>query len=202
MVGIYAVRVMGTDPSVGRNHRGAVMRAFLRKHAMIRKILMIAIFTCLGLALAGVTFFATYENRYHEILRLKKESERIPEAERKAKAKEIAAKMFEKYQSTKYMSFKADYTDYWYKPGKLSSNLPMDWWPLRKALAHLIVAMTPESMKAETFVDGKLIHTLFLKDGQHSEFKWPWNGVPGMHTKYSFDPRWLRLGKGINPYVL
>lgn len=38
---------------------------------MIRKLLLSVLFTCLGLALAGVTFLAMYENRYQEILRLK-----------------------------------------------------------------------------------------------------------------------------------
>lgn len=172
---------------------------------MIRKILMVALFTCLGLALTGVAIFATYENRYQEILRLKRESRRIPEAERKAKAKAIAAKMHEKYEKTKYLSFKTACDAYWCKDGSLESRLPLDRWAYRQSIARFNLAMTPTEQRTEVFVNDEQVYTNFRRDGRYYEYKWPHNGVPGMYTDYPVkrdEPRNTRLIRGVDGGVL
>ncbi|MBN2561876.1 MAG: hypothetical protein JXQ75_13195 [Phycisphaerae bacterium] len=166
---------------------------------MIRKTLMIGLFTCLGLVLTGVTWLAHYENRYYEVLRLKKESERIPEAERKAKARELAAKVLHKYETTKYLTFRADCIHCWCTEDTWESRLPMNRWPRKRRFAEVNAAMTPDSLKTEISVKGKPVYTLFLKNGRFSEFKWPWNGIEGKHTEYPFNPHWFRLCRGVEP---
>ncbi|MBN2559761.1 MAG: hypothetical protein JXQ75_02360 [Phycisphaerae bacterium] len=183
--------------------RGRLMMAFLKRHAMIRKTLIIGLFTCVGLVLTGVTWLAHYENRYYEILRLKRESERIPEAERKAKAKELAAKVFRKYQTTENLSFDARCVDYWCNDGTWESKLPMEWWP-RRRVAEVSTAMTPERLSAQVLAGGRPVYAFFLNKGMFSQFKWPWNGVPGMRTQYAVDPLnfRLRLRRGVDPELV
>ena len=167
---------------------------------MLIRYFTFALCLCLGLGLAAAMFLASHENRYYQVLRWKEESERIPESERKAKAKEIAAKVFNRYETLKSLSFEVVCADYWRRHGTLQSRLPLRWWRYKK-IATVRMAMTVDNMRTEILVDGKPLYRFFLKDGTFTEFKWPWNGVGGMYTAYPFDPRWFRLCRGVDGHL-
>ena len=164
-------------------------------------MLITLLFTCLALLLTGATLLATYENRYHELLRLKKESERIPEAERKARAKGLAAKVYRRYETLKYLSFKVECIDYWQREATWQSRMPLKWWT-QDCLAVVTMAMTPKSLKTEISVKGKPLYTFFMNDGKCAEFKWPWNGVPGQRTEFPAGNHHTRLIRGVDGHLL
>jgi len=166
---------------------------------MLRKLLIILVCVTLGLLTAAALVAATYENRFTQMERLLRESAHIPEATRRAKAQEIAARLLRCYERTKYLSFEESSVSYWFNRGTWKARLP--WLPRRRT-AHVSMAMTADSLRTEISVKGRPLYTLLLKEGLFSEFKRPWNGVPGQWTEYPFDPKNFRLFRGVDYSIL
>jgi len=143
---------------------------------------------------------ATYENQYYQILRLHRESQPLPESERSERAVALADKMLRTYESLEYLSFTFEAVDLWCMEGSLRSRLPMEWWP-REPVAAASVAMTPEKVHTEISVRGRPLYSVFVKDMRMTEYRWPWNGMPGEYTSFPYNPILVRLSKGVDFHI-
>jgi len=143
---------------------------------------------------------ATYENQYYEILRLHRESQRLPESERSERAVALADKVLRAYESVEYLSFTHETVDFWCTEGAWRSYLPMECWP-KEAVATAHVAMTPDKVHTEISVGGRPLYSVFVKDMRMTEYRWPWDGMPGEYTSFPYNPVLVRLCKGVDPHI-
>ncbi len=179
----------------------AKRHAYGERAFAIRKLVMILLFTGVGLVATAAVGLELYENRFYQVLRLKNESERISEAARRAKAAELADKVLCNYQSMENLSFTSESIYHWCEEGSWRSRLPMNRWT-RREVSTVHVDATPASLRTQILVKGKPLYTLLLHKGRYSEFKWPWNGVTGERTNYPLDTRSFRLRRGVDPELL
>lgn len=113
--------------------------------------------------------------------------------------------MYEKYETTKYLSFRATCDAYWCKDGSIETRLPFSRWRFGDEIARFDLAMTPTEQRTEVFVKGEQVFTYLRRDGRYYEYKWPHNGVLGMYTDYPVqrdEPRGTRLTRGVGGGVL
>lgn len=144
---------------------------------------------------------ASYQNQYYAILRLDEQSaQQVSQAEREDRAKQLADKVLHTYESLSYLSFTQETIDVWCMEGSPRSYLPMAFWP-KEPVATAQVWMGLDSLHAEIFSQEQHIYSLFLKDMQFLEYRWPVGDQPGAHTRYFYDPRYFRLCRGVDGHL-
>lgn len=171
---------------------------------ILGRLLTVLMVICLALLALGSIIAATYKNDYSRVQVLVQDSARIPDAVRKARTDEVISRLRNRYESLTFLSFKEDTTYYWCdKAWKV--RLPMSWWTSRKE-CHVEMSMTPTTLRTEiSAYDGavpKPLYVLFSNPTTFTEFKYPWNGVPGQKTSYPTDSRNFHLTQGVSGFLM
>jgi len=120
--------------------------------------------------------------------------------ERQAKASLISLKVLEKYKNTQYLSFQVECIYYFYKDTNINSLYPLS--KNQRQVAKVNTKMSHQNLKTDIFTKEQPLYVFIHNKDFYQEYKYPHNGIPGQYTQYPFDPRWIRLNRGVDPELI
>lgn len=164
----------------------------MRKSPIIARTPKISMVACVLLLVTAITVALrgqddAYENQYYELLRLKEQLSNNKPSEVRQTAQTIAKRVYDAYTRAPAISFEEKTEYFWANHGTDRSSLPLEAWPAYQELCRVNYACSPKGMRAQVFLENRPIYLFVLQNGTFHEFRWPWNGEPGMQTKYKYD---------------